>query len=244
MSANYAITSSVDTPPHILLVEDDSTIADLVCLHLQPSYEITRAEEGEKGFELAKSSSWSMILLDLRLPKKDGLEICRDLRAHNIDTPILMLTSRAGELDRVLGLEMGADDYLVKPFSFLELEARIKALLRRANNLSGATANNEPEQLCIADLCLCEKTHQVTKAGQALELTAKEFDLLAFFMRHPDEVFSRNDLLSEIWGYGHSGYEHTVNSHINRLRGKIEPNPTEPNLIVTVWGVGYKLVQQ
>lgn len=241
MTANYAITPSSDTCQQILLIEDDSHIADLVILHLQPSYEVVRADTGDKGFELALQAHWSLILLDLRLPNKDGLEICRDLRAKDIKTPILMLTSRAGELDRVLGLEMGADDYLVKPFSFLELEARIKALLRRVGNQQDHITPAEPEQLCVADICLCEKRHQAFKADQALDLTAKEFELLAFFMRRPGQVFSRSDLLSEVWGYGHSGYEHTVNSHINRLRGKIEENPAQPDFIVTVWGVGYKL---
>jgi len=239
MTTQYAVANEVDALPKILLVEDDTAIADLVSLHLQPSYKVQRASRGDEGYALACEESWDAILLDLRLPKKDGLEICRDLRANANDTPILMLTSRASELDSVLGLEMGADDYMTKPFSFLELEARIKALLRRAK--VNQTEQTQTETLLVGDLSICQKTHSAKKRSRSLDLTAKEFDLLSLFMRSPGQVFSRSELLSDIWGYGHSGYEHTVNSHINRLRSKIESNPADPQYIVTVWGVGYKL---
>ena len=149
-----------------------------------------------------------------------------------------MLTSRSGELDRVLGLEMGADDYLVKPFSMLELGARVKALIRRS--ATGLNAVRQVEVLSAAGLTLNQRSRECSRDGQPLELTSKEFDLLAWFMAHPGTVFSRSELLEHIWGYAHSGYEHTVNSHINRLRAKLETDPSSPGIIVTVWGVGYR----
>lgn len=237
--ANHTVSVQKADIESILLIEDDASISDLVKLHLKNTYHVEAALDGAEGYQKALSGKWSVILLDLRLPGKDGLEICRDLRANSVDTPVLMLTSRSGELDRVLGLEMGADDYLVKPFSLLELEARIKALLRRSRPAPAAAEKND-SVLTAADIRLCEKTHQVHKAEELLELTAKEFDLLAHFMRSPTEVFTRAQLLETVWGYGHSGYEHTVNSHINRLRAKVETDPADPQLIVTVWGVGYK----
>lgn len=243
MIERYAITMShlpSDTPlKRILLIEDDSAIADLVSLHLSESYQIDVEQDGLAGYQKALEGNWSLILLDLRLPSKEGLEICRDLRANSIETPLLMLTSRSGELDRVLGLEMGADDYLVKPFSMLELEARIKALLRRTGSQNHQAESKA--QLEVADLELSQRTRECFKNKRKLDLTSKEFDLLAFFMSHPGTVFSRVQLLEEVWGYGHCGYEHTVNSHINRLRAKLEVDSSHPDLIQTVWGVGYKL---
>lgn len=232
---------AMNTPAHnpILLIEDDKSIANLVSLHIGDSYALSVEHDGLVGFTRAKEESWSLILLDLRLPSKDGLEICRDLRAHSVDTPLLMLTSRSSELDRVVGLEMGADDYLVKPFSMLELEARIKALLRRVK--MDSETKTEKGILSLGQLKLNQRTREAYKDDDALELTSKEFDLLAFFMSQPGTVFSRTDLLNNVWGYAHSGYEHTVNSHINRLRAKLEVNPAEPELLVTVWGVGYKI---
>lgn len=236
---NHTVSVQKTDLESILLIEDDASISNVVKLHLKNTYHVEAALDGAEGYQKALTGDWSVILLDLRLPGKDGLEICRDLRANSVDTPVLMLTSRSGELDRVLGLEMGADDYLVKPFSLLELEARIKALLRRSRVAPAPTGKNTGV-LTAADIRLCEKTHQVHKGDELLELTAKEFDLLAHFMRSPTEVFTRAQLLETVWGYGHSGYEHTVNSHINRLRAKVETDPADPQLIVTVWGVGYK----
>ena len=154
--------------------------------------------------------------------------------------PILMLTSKSSELDRVLGLELGADDYVTKPFSVSELMARVKAIFRRVESLEKRFPGNR-ESFTVGPLQIDTSGRQVLLNDQLISLTAREFDLLLHFARHPGHVFSRAKLLDSVWGYGHDGYEHTVNSHINRLRGKIEPDPSRPTLIVTVWGVGYKL---
>lgn len=223
----------------ILLVEDEQDIADLVALHLEDCCEeIVHASDGHRGLELATAGGWDLIILDLRLPGIDGLQICRRLRRDCPYQPILMLTAKSSELDRVLGLESGADDYLTKPFSVLELVARVRAIFRRIDSFA-ATGTGQ-QALRIGALSVDPGRREVTLDGEDVELTAREFDLLEYFARHPGRVFRRADLLDAVWGYGHEGYEHTVNSHINRLRAKIEENPSKPTLIVTVWGVGYK----
>ena len=230
-------------PRRILLVEDETDIAELVVLHLQDLCdEIVVARDGQEGMRLASSSDWALIILDLRLPGPDGLTICRTVRRERAYQPILMLTSKSAELDRVLGLETGADDYLTKPFSVLELAARVRAILRRVENLKARASNETANGDCIAagPINIDPVRRQVTLWGNKIELTAREFDLLEHFARHPGRVFRRAELLDRVWGYGHEGYEHTVNSHINRLRSKIEDNPSQPEVIVTVWGVGYK----
>ena len=181
------------------------------------------------------------------LPRLDGLQICRRLRAAELHTPILMLTAKSSELDRVLGLELGADDYLTKPFSMLELAARVKGVFRRAEQLAreGRQAAAPAAQLIeAAGLSIDLQRHEARVGGQPVELTAKEFELLAYFARSPGRVFTRAQLLDQVWGYSHSGYEHTVNSHINRLRNKIERDPANPDFIQTVWGVGYKFAER
>lgn len=223
---------------HFLIIEDEPDLAHLVALHLSElSAECVICHDGESGLQAALTGNFQVILLDLRLPGKDGLDVCRELRAEGVQTPVLMLTSRATELDRVLGLELGADDYLTKPFSNLELVARVKALMRRAQ-MGREVAPRELLQ--VGDLAINGRDRTVAMAGRAIECTAKEFDLLQHFARYPGKVFRRMDLLQAVWGYGHEGYEHTVNSHINRLRAKLEPDPTSPKYILTVWGVGYK----
>ena len=172
------------------------------------------------------------------LPGLGGLEVCRRLRREGEYTPILMLTAKSSEMDRVSGLEQGADDYLTKPFSVHELRARVNAIFRRVDNLSGKTA--DAGVIEVGDLCINTKKRTVSLGEQAVSLTAKEFDLLEQFARHPGRVYSRAQLLDLVWGYGHANYEHTVNSHINRLRAKIEDDPAQPKFVVTVWGVGYK----
>jgi DNA-binding response OmpR family regulator len=226
----------------ILVVEDEQDIAELVALHLSDLCdEVVVVPDGHEGLALATSQDWALICLDLRLPGPDGLEICRAVRQDRAYQPILMLTSKSSELDRVLGLETGADDYLTKPFSVLELVARVRAILRRVDNLqTAARPESRSDAIELGDVKIDPTRREVTLAGQEVELTAREFDLLEHFARNPGRVFRRADLLDKVWGYGHEGYEHTVNSHINRLRAKIEHDPSRPEKIVTVWGVGYK----
>jgi DNA-binding response OmpR family regulator len=226
----------------ILVVEDEQDIAELVALHLSDLCdEVVVAADGHKGMRLATSQDWALICLDLRLPGPDGLEICRAVRRERAYQPILMVTSKSAELDRVLGLETGADDYLTKPFSVLELVARVRAILRRVENLQTMSAPDPArDAIVLGDVTIDPSRREVTLAGEHVELTAREFDLLEHFARNPGRVFRRADLLDKVWGYGHEGYEHTVNSHINRLRAKIEHDPSQPEKIVTVWGVGYK----
>ncbi|MFK7976060.1 MAG: response regulator transcription factor [Halioglobus sp.] len=241
-------------PPHrwnILIVEDETDIAQLVALHLQDINAQTQlTDRGDTALELAQSANWDLIILDLRLPGMGGLEVCRRIRENGRQTPVLMLTSKSTELDRVLGLELGADDYVTKPFSPLELVARVKAILRRVSimqqsgndkdidNDNDAKTGSEPVR-CGA-MVVDARRREVTVHDCLVELTSREFDLLEYFVRHPGQVFRRSELLDKVWGYGHEGYEHTVNSHINRLRAKIEPDPANPEHILTVWGVGYK----
>jgi DNA-binding response OmpR family regulator len=223
----------------ILVVEDDQDINKLIAMNLKDmNYDVDTCDNGRRGFEMASSGQYDLMVLDLMLPEMDGLEICRTLRAANVLTPILMLTARDSEADRVVGLEMGADDYLTKPFSVRELQARIKAMLRRMDML------NKPEpqsdELVIDNLVVNAGRRRVVLSNQEIELTSTEFDLLIYMARQPGMVFSRAQLLDSVWGYQHSGYEHTVNSHINRLRNKLEQDPSKPEYILTVWGVGYK----
>jgi DNA-binding response OmpR family regulator len=225
----------------ILVVEDEIDIARLVGLHLgDEGYAVTLATDGHEGMRLAFARHWHLIILDLRLPGPDGLCICKALRAEENYTPILMLTSKSSELDRVLGLELGADDYVTKPFSVSELVARVKSLFRRIDALS-REHESPVESLAVGELHIDPASREVRVGGERVELTAREFDLLLHFARHPGRVFSRAQLLDSVWGFGHDGYEHTVNSHINRLRGKIERDSEQPRYIVTVWGVGYKM---
>ena len=224
----------------VLVIEDDADIARLVKLQLTDlGCTVTLAADGARGLAEAEARAYDLVSLDLMLPGIDGLEICRRLRARPGYTPILMLTAKSGELDRVLGLEMGADDYLTKPCSVLELCARVKAIFRRVDSLA-SRPEAAPQVIEHGGLTIDVERREVRLDGRAVELTATVFDLLLHFARHPGRVFSRTQLLDQVWGYSHSGYEHTVNSHINRLRAKIEANPNQPEYIQTVWGVGYK----
>jgi DNA-binding response OmpR family regulator len=213
----------------------------LLSLHLQDNdFDVTIARDGHEGMRQSFARKWDLIILDIRLPGPDGLSICRALRREQSYVPILMLTSKSSELDRVLGLELGADDYVTKPFSVTELVARVKAIFRRIESLE-KTIPGAGEAITIGSITIDPSSREVTVGRELINLTAREFDLLLHFACHPGLVFSRAQLLDQVWGYGHEGYEHTVNSHINRLRAKIEPDSTHPTLIVTVWGVGYKL---
>jgi DNA-binding response OmpR family regulator len=225
----------------ILLVEDNPEIAHLVMLHLGDSgMQVTHAADGGEGQRLALGQRHDLVILDLMLPGIDGMEICRAIRSSDTYTPVVMLTARGSELDRVLGLEIGADDYITKPFSIRELVARVKALLRRVESCANRSADSASAALRLGDLEIDSATRAVRLNEQAVELTAREFDLLWHFASHPGRVFTRGQLLDCVWGYGHEGYEHTVNSHINRLRAKIESDPSSPRYVLTVRGVGYR----
>lgn len=228
----------------LLIVEDDENIAELLQLHLrEEGFDITHAADGNLGMEKLKQGGWDALILDLMLPGVDGLEICRHARTMARYTPIIIISARSGETHRVLGLELGADDYLAKPFSMLELVARVKALFRRQEAMS-QNLRLDAGILSFENLSIDPLARDVQLNHQSVELTPREFDLLYFFARNPDKVFSRLSLLNQVWGYEHEGYEHTVNTHINRLRIKIEENPAEPNFIRTVWGKGYKFTVQ
>ncbi|MBB6521621.1 response regulator transcription factor [Pseudoteredinibacter isoporae] len=228
----------------ILIVEDQQDIADLVRLHLGDlGAEVTHAVDGHEGMRMACAMDWDLMILDIQLPGPSGLEICRAVRRNEAFVPILLLTSRSSELDRVLGLDIGADDYITKPFSVMELIARIKAVFRRVEALE-PKEQQVTESIDLGRLTINDELHQVRLGEELVDLTAREFDLLRHFAAQPGRVFRRSELLDSVWGYGHDGYEHTVNSHINRLRAKIEKDPNNPEIIVTVWGVGYKLDAQ
>jgi DNA-binding response OmpR family regulator len=226
----------------VLVVEDERDIARLLTLHLEDlGCTVDTRYDGHSGLARAvDGTAWSLLVLDLRLPGLDGLEICRRVRSSPGYTPILMLTARASELDRVLGLESGADDYLAKPFSVVEFAARVKAILRRVEQLA-RQSHLQLRTLRAGDLEIDLDRRVASREGYQVELTAKEFDLLAHLMQHPSCVFTRAQLLDQVWGTARDSFEHTVNSHINRLRAKLEPDPTRPRYILTVWGVGYRL---
>ena len=231
----------MDTNKRVLIVEDDLHIAELLRLHLRDEgYAVEHAADGHAGLRELERGSWDALVLDLMLPGIDGLEICRRARAMARYTPIIIISARSSEVHRILGLELGADDYLAKPFSVLELVARVKALLRRTDALA-RNARMDSGSLSIGELDIEPLAREVRVSGKLIELTPREFDLLYFFARSPGKVFSRLDLLNHVWGYQHDGYEHTVNTHINRLRIKIEVDPAQPRHILTVWGHGYKL---
>ncbi len=226
----------------VLLVEDDPQIVALLSIHFGDiDCQLTKCLDGAEGLEKALNNTYDLIILDLMLPKMDGMEVCRRIRARNITTPILMLTARSEEIDKVLGLEMGADDYLTKPFSIRELLARVKAIFRRTQILQEQMASVGQEQvLRYGDMVLDLDKRKLTIKEQRIELSPKEFDLLSLLASNPGKSYNRNRILNLVWGYDFEGYEHTVNSHINRLRAKIEPDMNQPTYILTTWGVGYR----
>lgn len=225
----------------LLIVEDQSDLAELVSLHLADIAEqVHVVGDGAAALRHVAADPPDLVVLDLGLPGLDGLEVCRRIRAHSKDAryiPILMLTARSGDADRVLGLEIGADDYLTKPFNVMELVARAKAIVRR---MDGLARNDQQPTVVRGRLLIDPGARRATLDGTALTLTVKEFDLLLHFARYPGRVFSREQLLDAVWGGAHAGYSHTVNSHINRLRAKVERDPANPAMIETVWGVGYR----
>ncbi len=225
----------------ILIIEDNRDLAQLLKSHLQDlAFQVDLVFDGIAGMARVDSHQYDLVILDLMLPGIDGMEICRRLRRRSSYVPILMLTAKSSEMDRVVGLEVGADDYVTKPFSIRELIARVKAIFRRVDELKDEAKENFPAVIRAEDLVIDPIKRSAHIAGRSLDLTPKEFDLLLHFARNPGKVYTRSHLLDTVWGYGHDGYEHTVNSHINRLRAKIEIDPARPAYIKTVWGVGYK----
>jgi len=228
----------------VLVIEDDRDIARLLELHLKDDgYSVTVVADGEAGLREALSKPYDIVILDLILPGMDGLEVCRRLRSGPEYPPVLMLTAKSTDVDRILGLEMGADDYLTKPFNVRELLARVKALFRRVEAIREKGSAQPQKVIRAGDLVIDPVKHKVTVQGKPVHLTAREFELLLEFARHPGRVYTRAQLLDKVWGYSYQGYEHTVNSHINRLREKIEGNPAHPRHILTVWGVGYQFAE-
>ncbi|MGB7181138.1 MAG: response regulator transcription factor [Burkholderiaceae bacterium] len=241
----------------VLVVEDEPDLAVLIQRHLSAiPVTVEWASDGETGLQRALSEAWDAVVLDVRLPRCDGLTVCQKVRGHNPGLPILMLTALGSEIDRVLGLEMGADDYLTKPFSVVELQARVRALIRRGRLLQSAISttrdigqdrdeNSQSMTVQVGGLCIDKNRHRAWLDAVELCLTRREFDLLWQFASYPGQVFSRSELLVSVWGRSHEGYDHTVNSHINRLRGKFKELNQVSISIETVWGVGYRLkVQQ
>ena len=229
----------------VLIVEDEQELARILKRHLEDlGCTVQTAFAGDTGLKLAESKPFDLMLLDIMLPGLDGLEVCRRLRARRVYTPILVLTARASEVDKVLGLEMGADDYLTKPFSVPELTARVKAIFRRVDALA-EEGHDATRLLRFGEvLSIDPRSREVLVRRAPITLTHKEFDLLLHLARNPGRVYTRTQLLDAVWGYSHEGYEHAINCHINRLRAKIECDPTRPEILQTVWGVGYKLAPE
>lgn len=227
----------------VLIVEDQPDIRNLIALHLRDmDCEVTMAEDGPRALEYTNSTSYDLIVLDWMLPGISGIEICRSIRQQLNDTPILILTAKTSENDRVMGLDAGADDYVAKPFSVPEFLARVRVIFRRREARQEAVNVKSLDQIFRRkDLLIDVAQRQAYLGTKPIELTAKEFDLLCYLGSHPGRVFTRQQLLNAVWGSGFEGYEHTVNSHMNRLRAKIESNQGKPEYLVTVWGVGYKM---
>ena len=227
------------TDARVLLVEDDADLADLLALHLgEAGYAVEPVADGALALQRALADPFDVVVLDLMLPGIDGVEVCRRLRASGRTVPVLMLTARGSETDRVLGLETGADDYVPKPFSVREVLARVAALLRRVE-FERPPADPD-ERLGWGPLAVFPEQSRVVLDGREVNLTKKELDLLVHLARQPGRAFSRQELLDAVWGYQFAGYAHTVNTHINRLRAKVEPDPAAPRFVQTVWGVGYR----
>lgn len=226
---------------NILLVEDDSELSELVKRRLTDAgYRVRHAVDGEEALEAVEHEVPDLVLLDLMLPKIDGLEVCRRLRSSHPALYVIMLTAKTSEIDRVVGLEVGADDYVTKPFSLEELVARIRSALRRVSMSSQAATSGE-KPIRLGDLEIDPVRREVRVSGVLIHLTVREFDLLYFLAQKPDRPFTRLQLLADVWDIHYEGYDRTVDSHVQRLRAKIEADPAQPRYVRTVWGVGYKL---
>lgn len=227
----------------VLVIEDDKSIVDLLEIHLKDlNCDVTTVLDGAEGLKLALANPYDLIVLDIMLPNLSGFEICKEVRRKDVYTPVLMLTSKSEEVDKVLGLELGADDYLTKPFSIREFIARVKAILRRVESIQKEIGTDS--DISVGEIVIEVNKRKVTLNGNRIELTPKEFDLLHLLASHPGKIYTREQLLNILWGYQYNGYEHTVNSHINRLRSKIEPNISDPKYILTSWGVGYRFNEE
>lgn len=221
----------------VLVVDDEKLIVKGIKFSLeQDEMEVTAAYDGEEALELAKNNDFDIILLDVMLPGLSGFEVCQAIREFS-DVPIIMLTAKGDDMDKILGLEYGADDYITKPFNILEVKARIKAIIRR--NQKKGPAIEAPKQLVEGEMVIELDSRRVTIAGKEINLTAKEFNILTLLLFHPNKVYSRDDLLKEVWGSDALGDGRTVDVHVRRLREKIESNPGDPKYIQTKWGVGY-----
>ena len=229
----------------VLVIEDDKNLVDLLSLHLSDiGLQVDSASNGTAGLDMANSGEYDLIILDLMLPGIDGLSICRQVRHRDTYTPILMVTARSDEMDKVLGLELGADDYITKPFSTRELTARVKALIRRVRELDTQPGNESlSHEIRVGNLMIDTEKRRVFVGENEVYLTTKEYDLLSILALHPGQAFNREQLLDRVWHYQHEGYNNTVNSHINRLRAKIELDPSKPVYIRTVWGFGYRFAE-
>jgi len=239
----------MESKQKILIVEDDSDIAELLRVSLEDiSFHCEICANGMHALERINRHNYDLIILDIMLPGLSGLEVCKKVRDKNPVQPILMLTAKSSELDQIIGLEQGADDYMTKPFSIPALQARVRAIIRRSQSylLSTNPAANEASsaKVIIGDLVVDPSKRLACIKDQPMDLTALEFDLIYYFIRHPERVFSRSQLLDNVWGYDHIGYEHTVNSHINRLRNKLQIADGGDKIIQTVWGVGYRLSEK
>lgn len=238
---NHSTVDSGDRKIALLVVEDDENISTAISEYFsRAGYSVKTAEDGLAGVKAALDECPDAVVLDLMLPKMDGLAVCKELREKINYLPILMLTAKDDVVDKVLGLEMGADDYITKPFSLRELEARIKSVLRRTRSAAGADGLKSEAPIVRGKLRIDTAKREVTIGERQVELTPKEFDLLRLFASNPGRVFPRKYLLEKIWDYSYEGYDRTIDSHINRLRAKIEENPENPQLVLTVWGIGYK----
>ncbi len=222
----------------ILIVEDEpNMVAGLRDNFEYEGYEVITAGDGVDGLHQALTQSPDLVVLDVMMPRMSGLDVCKQLKAKRPSVPVIMLTARGQEVDKVVGLELGADDYVTKPFSIRELLARIKAVLRRTRTLP-----KDQESYTFGDVEVNLRSHQVARRGKGVDFSAKEFDLLKYFLCHPGETLSRDRLLEDVWGYDHYPTTRTVDAHIVRLRQKLEPSPEEPRYFLTVHGVGYKFV--
>ena len=227
----------MNTKQKILIADDDSNISELISLYLmKEGYDTQKAKDGREALKLFQSYNPDLIILDIMMPEMDGYEVCREIR-KTASTPIIMLTAKGEDMDKIMGLEYGADDYITKPFNILEVKARIKAILRRVSK--PAQKEEQPKQIEVAGLKMDCEARRVYVNGKEINLTAKEFDVLELLVFNPNKVYSRENLLNIVWGYEYPGDVRTVDVHIRRLREKIEENPSEPKYVHTKWGVGY-----